>query len=657
MDVQEDIKENILEEMYKNRLLAHQILFPENRKNVSPEFHESALGAFYSARQNVLLKLFRGAAKSTLTEEGATIGCLFRDFKYLLVIGNEHSAACDRLRAIKHHLETNEMIIELFGSQVGPIWKEDEIVMANGCRLKAFGARQPIRGTKNLSDRPDAALIDDLEDELNVHTEAARAKTARWLYSVLLPAMVPWAKVRMSGTPLHPKALVEELSKSSDWYTITVPICYIDTDTGEEVASWPDRYSMAWIKSKREEYQRRGRMTEWEQEYMVRSEDVASKPFQASMIKVGAAPSGYVPKIVIVDPARTVKEKSARTGYIVISPRIGNRTYVYKGYGGFHKPDEIIKEIVKLDEQFSPVFIGVERDGLEEFIMQPLREVQARLGITLPIVPLKAPKDKIGFITALQVFYNAGEMIHVENLPDLEAELLSFPTGRVDVPNALAYMNKIVPGQGVYQDFHPELISEDIGVNKRHPRYLVVTSRPSMTAAALVQVIDGCVRVMEDWVYNEPPADALDRIIPEARLSAGEFKALAPSEQFDRYLNNGLPAALKFHKVEVKIGASTQSSVGSLQSYMTQQRRGQPMFMVSPNAKWTMNGLMLGYRRGLTDSGTLEDHPTENHYQLVCSAIEIFAKFISSGTLNPDGDLHYAHTADGRQFVSLLPGK
>lgn len=653
----DDKREKLIEAMYHNRILAHQLLFPGNRKNISPAFHEAMLRAFYSAHPRVCFKIFRGGAKSTLTEEAGVIGCLFKDFRFLLTIGNEYSSACDRLRTMKHHFENNEGILELFGSQVGPTWREDEIVLANGARVKAFGARQPIRGAKHLADRPDAALIDDLEDEDNVHTEQAREKVARWLHGVLIPALVPWGKIRMSGTPLHPKSLVEQKVKSPDWYPLTVPVCYLDPDTGEEVSSWPDRYPMEWIRAKRKEYQDAGRMVEFEQEYMVRSEDVASKPFQASHIKTGAKPSGRVPKIIIIDPARTTNAKSARTGYAVFSPRIGSRTYVYEGYGRFHKPDEIIKEIVELDKKYEPVFIGVEKDGLEEFIMQPLREVQQRLGITLPIVPLKAPKDKVGFITGLQPFYIAGEIIHVDPLPELESELLQFPTGRVDVANALAYLLKIVPGQVVYTDFHPDLIFEDLEVNKRHQRYLVVTSRPAMTAAVLVQVIDGCIRVLEDWVYNEPPQEAMERIFPLAKLAAGEFKVMAPSEQFDRYLNNGLPAAFKSHAHKSIIGAAAAASVGSLTKYMTSQKRNVPMFLVSPNAKWSMNGFLLGYRRGLTSSGTLESNPTENHYSLVCSAIESFAKFISSGTLAPDEGLHYATTADGRSYISLLPGK
>lgn len=649
--------EQMLEVLYRDRLLAHKYLFPKNRKNATPQFHEMMLKAFYSAHPRVVIKCFRGAAKSTLTEEAAVIGTLFRDFRFLLIIGNDYRAACERLQTIKHEFETNENIIELFGSQVGPTWRENEIVLANGARIKAYGSGQSLRGAKHLTDRPDCALIDDLEDNEGVATELARHKTAHWLHGDLIPAMVPWGKIRMSGTPLHPKSIIEEKVRSADWYAIQVPICYLDPDTGEEKSSWPDRYSMEYIRKKREEYQTAGAMVEFEQEYMIRSEDQAAKPFQPSYIKVGAAPAGYVPRILIVDPARTTGQKSARTGYAVFSPRIGNKTYVYEGYGRFHKPDEIIKEIVALDEKHKPTFIGVEKDGLEEFIMQPLREIQTSLGITLPIVPLKAPRDKIGFITGMQPFYIAGEMIHVEPLPDLEAELVQFPTGRVDVVNALAYMTRIISGSPVYPDFNPMTISDTIEINKRQTRYLCVACRGSMTAVVLAQVINGCLRVYKDWVTNEPAEQSLRAILPEARMIAGDFTVCAPAEQFDKYLNHGLPAALKAHRLEPVITSPAAASVESLRVYMTTQYLGAPCFIVSGSASWVVRGLLMGYRRGVGRDGTVGDLPQENHYSLVLSAIESFAKYLSGGIVKKEDDTRYSYTKDGTRFISLLPGR
>lgn len=658
----EDKREQLLKMFYDDRLLFHRYVFAHRHKNESPEFHDEILRKFYSGARQVLVKCFRGAAKSTKAEEYCIGGVLFRDFRFPILIGNSYDRACERLAAIKHELETNEIISELFGSQVGPTWSYDEIVLANGARIKAFGARQSLRGAKHLDDRPDAAIVDDLEDEENVATEQARYKIKRWVNGSLIPALVPWGKIRYLGTPLHPKALIEEKSRDPSVEKIVVPISYIDPQTGEEKPSWPDRFPIDYIRNMRQTYLQDGAMTEYRQEYDCVSEDEASKPFQASMIRRGNPPPGFVATEIFVDPARTTNNKSARTGYAVWS-WIGNKLYVRKAFGAFHKPDEIIKTIFDLDEEFDPVFVGVETDGLEEFIMQPLRAEQVKRGVTVPIVGVKAPKDKIGFITSLQPFYMAGDVTHCGETGDLDRELLEFPTGRIDVPNALAYALRMRAGRPVYEDFRNDHIDIDLQVNTRHPRYLAVSSRPAMTAALLVQHIDGCLRVPRAWVLNEPPLDALEKVIPEAILAGGSFTAMTPEEQMDKYVNNGVPAAFNTRKIKLLKGKPSATCVRSLQPFLTTAKRGLPAFALRPRtdedqgAQWLLNAFARGYLRRLTASGTLEDKPEQNQYALVMEALESFASFITSGTMNTDEGLTFARTPQGRQYISILPGK
>jgi hypothetical protein len=62
----------------------------------------------------------------------------------------------------------------------------------------------------------------------------------------------------------------------------------------------------------------------------------------------------------------------------------------------------IIDHIFKIAADYHPVVIGVERDGLEEFIMQPLRHEQLRRGVLIPVTGYRAPKGKLSFIAALQ---------------------------------------------------------------------------------------------------------------------------------------------------------------------------------------------------------------------------------------------------------------
>jgi hypothetical protein len=654
-DTAEEMKLALLEKFYQDRPSAHEFLFPMRKKNRSPEFHVDILTLLYSTAQWVLVEAFRGGAKSTLIEEYTILDLLFKDSRFAIIIGNTYDRACERLATIKHELETNDEIIELFGPQVGPIWSADVIVLANGARVQAFGARQSLRGAKTKQgDRPDLAVVDDLEDEDNIATEAARAKTRRWFDGSLIPALTPTGKVRMVGTPLHPKSLLEEKRNSRQWSSIVIPISYFNAD-GTETSSWPDRFSIEWIRARKQSFVEHGAITEYEQEYMCRAEDQATKPFKVDMFRSGTLPIGFHSVEIMVDPARTVNNKtSARTGYAAWS-WIGNTLYVHEAYGKFHRPDEIINEIFVMAEKYNPVTLGVEADGLEEFIMQPLRDEQVKRGVSIPLSPQRAPKDKSGFISGLQPFYIANSVVHVGDCKDLESELKNFPTGRCDVPNSLAYSLKMRVGKPVYEEFGQQHIVERMEVSRNSMRYLAVSATPSMTAAAIMQFRDGNIYVTHDWVKNEPAQEALAVIFQEARLLAGDFTVISPTEQFDKYTNNGIPAALKQAGQKFLRGHIASQSIGCMAERLKHTNKGRPAFQVSTTAKWVCNAMARGYARKLLPTGSYADFPEKNQYSLVMEAIESFASYIKRGKIEGDDELTRAMTAGGRSYYSALP--
>lgn len=652
-------REELLHLLQADRPLAHKVLFPHRHKDESPEFHAQMLSLLYDEHPLVAMEAFRGAAKSTYVEEYILLSVLFRDFVFPIIVGNSWGNACARLSPIKQELISNDALIELFGDQVSSPWTESEIGLANGAKIMCLGARQSMRGVKHNDERPDLAVLDDLEDEENVTTEEARKKNERWLNGVLRPALNPkTGKIRFIGTPLHPKALIEKKCNDRAWKARKFPAIYLDEETGEERSAWPDRFSMDYLRELRTDYTNDGNLIEFEQEYMCRSEDVAAKPFQASMIKVAPAPKIFMPVEVMVDPARTVGKKSARTGYAVWS-WLGSKLYVHDAFGGFHKPDEIIETIFKLNEAYSPALIGAETDGLEEFLMQPLRTEQVKRGVSVPIIPVRAPKDKIGFITSLQPFYMAGDIIHTQTLPDLTSELLQFPTGRMDVPNALAYAPRMRAGKLIYDDFSETHISKEIELAPHRPVWLVVSTRPAMTAVTMLQYESGMIRVFKAWVENAPVQECLEEIMHKAIMAgARRVEIAAPAEQMDRYTNNGLPAAAAKLKAVIKRTSEAAGSEGKLTPWLRRSVHGLPAFLIHEDARWVINGMARGYARRLTKDGRLEDKPQENQYRVLLEALEAFAGWFEGVKISGDtvGEKHYAFTSDGRKYLSSRPG-
>lgn len=653
-------REELLARFAINRKEAHHFLFAHRHKETSPELHSEMLDLFYDPWPLVAMEAFRGAAKSTYLEEYVLLAALFRDMDYCVVVGNSWGNACQRLDPIKQELTTNDALIELFGDQVSTPWSQDEIGLANGVKIQCVGARQSLRGVKHNNARPDMAAIDDLEDEENVQTEEARRKTKRWLNGTLLPSLNPKTRrVRMIGTPLHPKALIEEKMRDKRWKSRRFPVLYIDED-GREQSAWPERFSLPFIQELRQGYVEDGNITEYNQEYMCLSEDQASKPFQASQIIVREAPQIWMPKKIFIDPARTVEKKSARTGYGVFS-WVGKELLIHEAFGNFDTPDEIIDRTFDLDAKWQPVEIGIEKDGLELFLMRPFQAAMQNRGITLPLVGYNAPRNrnKISFIKGLQPFYKGQQVIHCKQLPDLDAELISFPTGRNDVLNTIAYSLRMRAGRPVYEDFAAHHIVDSLKPSPRHPMWLVCSARPSMMSAITVQYIDGALRIYGDWVFHMPPGEATAQLLPMVIMDGigNRLQVVAPAEQFDRYNNHGMVQAFKKSRLEVSRGREAARSEGMLKSWLQRQQRGIPAVLVSETARWTINGLAEGYARRLTDSGVLSAEPEDNAYKLVLEGLESFVGWFDSVQQIDDTNLqtHYATTPDGRRYISSRP--
>ena len=652
-----DQREQTIVKLGKNRRLAHRVFFGHRHPNATPPFHYEIVDLWHSSAPKVLIKAFRGAAKSTLAEEAIIIQAAYREFKNGIVLGETVDRAIERLRAIKHEFETNTALEECFGNLVGGTWSEGKIILANGVIIQAFGRGQSLRGSKHLDFRPDRAFGDDVENEESVATPEAIEKAMRWLMSVVMPALAPGALIRINGTPLHPRSVIEQLSTDPDWVTRTYPIEHIDAESGELVATWPDRFPLPEIEKKRQSYARLGLQDNFQQEFMCKAEDPAMKPFTSDLLRVEPTVRTWHAVYAMYDPARTVKSTSASTGVAVWS-WISNRLIVWDAYAGMWKPDEIISDMFTVDDRFRPVVLGVERDGLEEFILQPLRQEQLRRSYAIPVRALKAPKGKLDFIRGLQPFFKAHEVIFAKELPEAREQLLGFPTGRIDVPNALAYALMLRPGILIYDGFSTANVVDELHRVGRDPVYLAVNATTVCTTAALIQLVNGGLHVLADWVREGDAGTNLDAIVREAGAAAGgKFSLFAGPDHFGNYDTFGLRAAAR--KIPVSVGRGGSELIGreEIRALFGRATRGQPALRVSTSARWTLNAFAGGYCKEVTRHGVLTEFAVEGPYKVLMEGIEHFAALLKGTSIGSDDEVHYRVAADGRRYVSALANR
>ena len=653
-----DEREATIVTLAKNRRLAHQVLF--DHRYQTPDFHGEIIDHLHSDNPAIVDEAFRGAAKSTLAEEAIVIRACLREFRHCLIAGASSDKAGERLHAVRRHFEQNDRIKELFGDLRGKPWGDERIELATGITIQALGRGQALRGTKTADTRPDFILVDDIEDKASMATPEGREKIQSWFFTDLLPAGdEPTMRVRMLCNNMGPGCLAERLTHPDSGFDVHVYPWVFRDAAGVDRAIWHERYPMETIEKKRRQLFSLGRAADYKMEYLCLSETPEEKPFKREMLRVEPTVRTWQAVYAAFDPARTVHAGSAQTGHACWS-WIGNRLVFWEAWGRKLLPDEIITAIFDCNEVYHPAWIGVDEVGLNEFMLQPIRQEAVRRGVTVPIKALHPPKSKTERIRALQPFANAREMVFSQSLPELEHQLLAFPMGLRDVVDAAAYALVMRSGAPVYEDFAGQNVMEAMRPTGSAAPFLCLNGSPAATTGVLVTLHEGNMRVLADWVREGEPAGVVADIISAAQIEAGRaVKVVMPPRHWDTYHNCGLRQAVGRKTLEVRKGTPEAMGRDVIRAGLRRMSRGFPSLLVSSEATWTLNAFSGGYCRALVKGGGgLADFAEEGMYRLLMEGLESFCGLLA--IISPDeaeAGRNYATSRDGRRYLSAMPGR
>ena len=631
---------------------AHQFLFKHRHAQATPMFHYEMIDDLHGPTTRLIELAFRGAAKSTLAEEFITLSACFGRFRNFIIIGESATRANERLATVKHELDFNEGINFLFGNLHGAIWNEDKVLLTNGCVIQAFGRLQSLRGTKHDDARPDGCLIDDVEDEESVNTPEGRDKAHRWLLRTLLPALAPGARVRLLANLLDPDCLAVRLERSGTWEVKRYPWEYRSKTDGARRATWPARFPLGHIDRTHAEYAANGMINEYMQEFMVEAIDPSSRAFTADMFKVVPRVRTWEPVYAMYDPARSVKRTASHTGKVVFS-WIGDKLIIWEADGQHWMPDQILEDIFRVAETYAPIKIGVEKEGLEEFLLQPIRAEMLRRRCIIPVEAFPAPVGKQEFIRSLRPFFLSGHIELVSNFPVLCQQLLSFPTGKIDVPNALAYALRMRPGLPIYENFGFKNVADDLDLARGTDCCLAVNASRQYTAAVLLQRRRGVTYVLRDWLVEGDPGATLPTLVDEVRIGAVNEKvqAYAPPTHWRPLDNLGL--AVVARRARLGLGQGGQLTVGraALRDAIDRTVGDLSALLVSTRARWTLNALAGGYSASVGHRGEINKIADDGPYKVLMEGLEsCFAAL--AVPLEGDAPGNYLYDATGRKYLS-----
>jgi hypothetical protein len=677
-----------IERMRADRWLAHQTIFERRHEQKSSPAHADLVRGIHGPEARLNIEGFRGFAKTTYLEEAAVLRACFGEFRYMAVVSaNFRPLALQRMAAIKREFEINRVLRELFGDMRGTIWQEGQIVLKNGACIQAIGRDMSVTGLKWLDSRPDALLIDDVEDPDEMRSDVERLVTWDWLMKTMIPSLAhpmrSW--VRSLGTRRGNGSLPERLEKAG-WKTVKFPIEYQAETTimhnGEPTfrrATWPGKFPLSTIDAMRWEY--RGDMHTYSQEYMCQATSESARDFKEGSFRTVVRERRWEGVYAIYDPARTRGQQSATTGKAVAS-WVGRKLVVWQGSAHRWLPNEIVDDMFAVAAEFDPIWICVEENGLHEWLKTPIRDEQLRRAVSIPFKPLRAPKGQTAFIRGLQIYFEAGEVEFAGDCADLKAQLLSFPYPPIDAPNALAYMLHMRPGQPIYENFRDDHISLEVSLSPWRPLYLAGNARDGWSTAALVQVMDGQIHILADWAVEGPPEDAIASIATEARLIGSTMRPgraaqprgydalklpdtapvyfrspatwVVPLEHFNPWHNLGLVQAIGRLPATATRGGDEPEGRDYLHTALARMAHGDAAVQISERARWTLRALAGGYCRARNGTDA-EPGP----YRCLMEGIEALLGLIRLGVAEDDEEAapNYAYDRQGRRYVSAMPAR
>jgi hypothetical protein len=185
--------------------------------------------------------------------------------------------------AIRHEIETNEEVREIYGDQVGPDrWSDGQFVLSNGVIFTAISAGQSIRGINLNNVRPDYLIVDDLYDATDINNPESTENKNAWFWGDLHPARAQSRQnaIHIQGTAINREDLLEKLKSAKGVKSRTFR-AILDWD--KKIVLWPELKSFdAWMTEK-EDLQIPS--TIWFREYQNERRDDATSIIKESWLR------------------------------------------------------------------------------------------------------------------------------------------------------------------------------------------------------------------------------------------------------------------------------------------------------------------------------------------------------------------------------------
>jgi predicted phage terminase large subunit-like protein len=428
-------------------------------------FHAELVHALQDENERrVLILGFRGSGKSTFGSLALPLWAALEypdKYPFIILVADSSRQATLNISAIKHELETNNLIKQDYGEIKGNViedfslqgegeeWQKQNIVLSNGVRILARSRGQKVRGLRHLQYRPRLVVIDDPEDGEWVRTKENRDKSDRWLRAEIMPGMdARKGKLVVIGNLLHMDALLPRL-KGTGFKVLEFPLIFDGDGPRIDRCTWREMYPTEEALAAKE---RDMGVVAWQREMLLKpvaDDEAIIKPedihYYDEFPKGIAAIKGHG-----VDLAISQKEGADYTAivsgevfYVDNAPKIYIRPNPYNEHVTFHN--------FLLKVRAMPGELGGANLFFVEDVAYQKAAIQEMERSLLPVIPMKPQGDKRARLQVVAPYIKNGTVLFPRSgCEELLGQMFNLGVeSHDDLNDALVYLLQGLVSQGL----------------------------------------------------------------------------------------------------------------------------------------------------------------------------------------------------------------
>lgn len=381
----------------------------------------------------------RGFSKTTLAGVAYNLyNILFEELPFALYVSATATHAERQIENIKREIEGNERIKVIFGDLKPAVtdaakWRSDEFETTREMTMVARGSGAQVRGLMHRGQRPKKVIVDDLEDRDSVATPEQREKLRKWAYADLipvLPMMDPEAEMVALGTLLHPDSLMMTWANDPQWTVVK----FGARDRQGDLL-WPENLDEEKLAIEEKSAIVSNTVSEF---YMERHSEIRldkDRDFRTDFFRYESVPADEIKfKALYQDPAIGERERNDRCTFTVAGMTAKGKIIVLEQVGerGM-SPRKQIDTLFELYRKWQPNAVGIEANGFQKALVHLVQEEMFRKKCYFEVTPVTNVQAKHARIKGiLQPRFAAGYVLFASRWPELESELLNFPSAKHD---------------------------------------------------------------------------------------------------------------------------------------------------------------------------------------------------------------------------------